>query len=82
MALRAVWDPTMERNQRPSVFSSLAKGVHRGGEAAGVDGVQILEIRGIEWQASFSPFTMRGVELRRICPFPACMPVGVWSRRS
>ena len=25
MALRAVWDPTMERNQRPSVFLSLAK---------------------------------------------------------
>ena len=25
MALRAVWEPTMERNQRPSVVSSLAK---------------------------------------------------------
>ena len=42
IALSAVWEPTIETNQRPSFFSSRAKSVHCGAESSRRDRVKNL----------------------------------------
>ena len=42
MALRAVWEPTIETNQRPSVSSSRAKASAVAEKPPGANGVQNL----------------------------------------